>query len=167
MIKVKTLGENVRTFKVYYLGRLRSPDYDDKKRFFKITWEDEKPEKEVSEEITEKVPEKNTKVKNYLIFTREDIKIDNFQVTITEDRVISCNSNSGVNRRELTLIPPFNNNGEEFPVEQSPVEQIKKICGSIPKNVAQKKLIILTLNMHGNTLDIAKGIPPINLYINK
>ena len=48
-----------------------------------------------------------------------------------------------------------------------PIEQIKKICGSIPKNVAQKKLIILTLNIHGNTLDIAKGIPPMNLYASK
>ena len=44
-----------------------------------------------------------------------------------------------------------------------PIEQIKKIWGSIPMNVAQKKLKILTLNKHGNTFEIAKGIPPINL----
>ena len=44
-----------------------------------------------------------------------------------------------------------------------PIEQIKKICGKIPINVAQKKLKTLTLKMHGNTFEIAKGIPPINL----
>ena len=48
-----------------------------------------------------------------------------------------------------------------------PIEQIKKICGSMPRNVAQKKLNIFTLNIHGNTFDIANGIPPINLYTNR
>ena len=48
-----------------------------------------------------------------------------------------------------------------------PIEQIKKVCGTIPKNVANKKLCGFTLNIHGNTLDIANGMPPINLYTNK
>ena len=48
-----------------------------------------------------------------------------------------------------------------------PIEEIKKSCGKIPMNVALKKLMILTLKIQGNTFDIAKGIPPINLYINK
>ena len=34
-------------------------------------------------------------------------------------------------------------------------------------NEAQKKLNGFTLNIHGNTFEIANGIPPINLYINK
>ena len=48
-----------------------------------------------------------------------------------------------------------------------PIEQIKKAWGSIPINVAKKKFDILTLNMHGNTFDIANGMPPMNLYISK
>lgn len=48
-----------------------------------------------------------------------------------------------------------------------PIEQIKKICGNNPMKLAKKKLITLTLNILGNMLDIAKGIPPMNLYINK
>ena len=44
-----------------------------------------------------------------------------------------------------------------------PIEQIKKSCGKIPTKVAQKKLVNFTLKIQGNTLDIAKGIPPINL----
>ena len=44
-----------------------------------------------------------------------------------------------------------------------PIEQIKNICGSIPINVAQRKLNALTLKIQGSTLDIAKGIPPMNL----
>ena len=48
-----------------------------------------------------------------------------------------------------------------------PMEHIKKIWGRIPIKVAQKKLNVFTLNIQGNTFDIANGIPPINLYINK
>tara|TARA_X000000368_G_C22407935_1_gene440538 strand:- start:83 stop:280 length:198 start_codon:yes stop_codon:yes gene_type:complete len=48
-----------------------------------------------------------------------------------------------------------------------PIEQIKKSGGNIPIKVAQKKLDTLTLKIQGRTLDIAKGIPPTNLYINK
>ena len=44
-----------------------------------------------------------------------------------------------------------------------PIETTKNICGMIPINVAKKKLPILTLNIHGNTFESAKGIPPINL----
>ena len=44
-----------------------------------------------------------------------------------------------------------------------PIDLIKKICGKIPINVAQKKLNVFTLNIQGNTFAIAKGIPPINL----
>ena len=44
-----------------------------------------------------------------------------------------------------------------------PIEQIIKSWGKIPNKVAQKKLDVLTLKIHGNTFDIAKGIPPINL----
>ena len=42
-------------------------------------------------------------------------------------------------------------------------EQNKNICGAVPIKVAQKKLIGFTLKIHGNTFDIAKGIPPTNL----
>ena len=48
-----------------------------------------------------------------------------------------------------------------------PIEQSKKICGNSPMKLAKKKLVSLTLNILGNTLDMAKGIPPMNLYINK
>lgn len=44
-----------------------------------------------------------------------------------------------------------------------PIEQTKNKDGIIPIIVAKKKFKIFTLNMHGKTLDIAKGIPPINL----
>jgi hypothetical protein len=44
-----------------------------------------------------------------------------------------------------------------------PIEHIKKSDGIIPMNVAQKKLNTFTLNIQGNTLDNAKGNPPINL----
>jgi hypothetical protein len=44
-----------------------------------------------------------------------------------------------------------------------PIETIKKNCGVSPINVAQKKLLTLTLKIQGNTFDNAKGIPPINL----
>ena len=44
-----------------------------------------------------------------------------------------------------------------------PIETTKNNAGVIPNNVAKKKLLILTLKMQGNTLEIAKGIPPINL----
>ena len=44
-----------------------------------------------------------------------------------------------------------------------PIETTKNNCGVNPISVAQKKLLILTLNIHGNTFDSAKGIPPINL----
>ena len=44
-----------------------------------------------------------------------------------------------------------------------PMEQIKNKDGINPIIVAKKKFEIFTLNMHGKTLDIAKGIPPINL----
>ena len=44
-----------------------------------------------------------------------------------------------------------------------PIEQIRKSEGKMPINVAQKKFIVFTLNIHGNTFDIAKGIPPTNL----
>ena len=42
-----------------------------------------------------------------------------------------------------------------------PTDAIKNAWGIIPNNVAQKKFFAFTLNMHGNTLDNAKGIPPI------
>jgi hypothetical protein len=48
-----------------------------------------------------------------------------------------------------------------------PIEQIKKSDGMIPIKVAQKKFCILTLKIHGNTFDIAKGIPPTNLNIRR
>ena len=48
-----------------------------------------------------------------------------------------------------------------------PTEQIKKSDGIIPMKVAQKKLNILTLKIQGNTLDNAKGIPPMNLYTSR
>ena len=44
-----------------------------------------------------------------------------------------------------------------------PIETTKNNCGVIPINVAQKKLLTLTLKIQGNTFDNAKGIPPINL----
>ena len=44
-----------------------------------------------------------------------------------------------------------------------PIETTKNNCGVSPINVAQKKLLILTLKIQGNTFDNAKGIPPINL----
>ena len=44
-----------------------------------------------------------------------------------------------------------------------PIEQIKKSWGKIPIKVAIKKFVIFTLKIQGNILDIAKGIPPINL----
>ena len=48
-----------------------------------------------------------------------------------------------------------------------PNAHIKKIWGDTPINVAQKKLYVVTLKIHGRTLEIAKGIPPINLYTSK
>ena len=44
-----------------------------------------------------------------------------------------------------------------------PIEQIRKSEGKMPIKVAQKKFKVFTLNIHGNTFDIAKGIPPTNL----
>ena len=44
-----------------------------------------------------------------------------------------------------------------------PIETIKNSCGVSPINVAQKKLLTLTLKIQGNTFDIAKGIPPMIL----
>ena len=44
-----------------------------------------------------------------------------------------------------------------------PTETIKNNCGVSPIKVAQKKLVILTLKIQGNTFDSANGIPPINL----
>ena len=44
-----------------------------------------------------------------------------------------------------------------------PIETNKNNCGKIPIKVAQKKLLTLTLKMHGKTFEIAKGIPPTNL----
>ena len=44
-----------------------------------------------------------------------------------------------------------------------PIETIKNNCGVNPISVAKKKLITLTLNIHGNIFDSAKGIPPISL----
>ena len=44
-----------------------------------------------------------------------------------------------------------------------PIETTKNSCGVKPINVAQKKLLILTLKIQGSTFDSAKGIPPINL----
>ena len=44
-----------------------------------------------------------------------------------------------------------------------PIEQTKKICGSIPIKDAQKKFLVFTLKIQGSTFEIAKGIPPINL----
>ena len=43
-----------------------------------------------------------------------------------------------------------------------PIDTIKNTWGMLPNNVAQKKFFTLTLNMHGNTLDKGKGIPPAN-----
>ena len=44
-----------------------------------------------------------------------------------------------------------------------PIETNKNNDGVNPINVAQKKLLTLTLKIQGNTFDNAKGIPPINL----
>ena len=44
-----------------------------------------------------------------------------------------------------------------------PIETTKNNCGVNPINVAQKKLLTLTLKIQGSTFDKAKGIPPINL----
>ena len=44
-----------------------------------------------------------------------------------------------------------------------PTETTKNSGGVNPINVVQKKLLTLTLKIQGNTLDNAKGIPPINL----
>ena len=44
-----------------------------------------------------------------------------------------------------------------------PIETTKNSGGVNPINVAQKKLLTLTLKIQGNTFDNAKGIPPINL----
>ena len=44
-----------------------------------------------------------------------------------------------------------------------PIETIKNNCGVIPIIVAQKKLFVLTLKIHGSTFESAKGIPPIIL----
>ena len=44
-----------------------------------------------------------------------------------------------------------------------PIETIKNNCGKIPIKVAQKKLVTLTLKIHGKTFEIPKGIPPTNL----
>ena len=44
-----------------------------------------------------------------------------------------------------------------------PIEQIRKIWGSIPKNVAKKKLDSFTLNIQGKTQLSAQGTPPQNL----
>ena len=44
-----------------------------------------------------------------------------------------------------------------------PIDTTKNNCGVSPINVAQKKLLTLTLKIQGNILDNAKGIPPINL----
>ena len=48
-----------------------------------------------------------------------------------------------------------------------PIEQTKKSWGIVPKKVAQKKLFAFTLKIQGKIFDIAKGIPPINLYANR
>ena len=45
----------------------------------------------------------------------------------------------------------------------SPIEHIKKREGIVPIRVAQKKLTFFTSNIHGNTFEIANGIPPTNL----
>ena len=44
-----------------------------------------------------------------------------------------------------------------------PIETNKNDGAVIPINVAQKKLVALTLKIQGNTFDSAKGIPPISL----
>ena len=44
-----------------------------------------------------------------------------------------------------------------------PIETNKNDGVVIPINVAQKKLLIFTLKIHGNTFESAKGIPPTNL----
>ena len=44
-----------------------------------------------------------------------------------------------------------------------PIETTKNNCGVNPMNVAQKKLLTLTLKIQGSTFDTTKGIPPINL----
>ena len=44
-----------------------------------------------------------------------------------------------------------------------PIDTTKNNCGVSPINVAQKKLPSLTLKMHGNIFDSAKGTPPMNL----
>ena len=44
-----------------------------------------------------------------------------------------------------------------------PIDTTKNSGGVNPINVAQKKLLILTLKIQGNTFDNAKGMPPINL----
>ena len=44
-----------------------------------------------------------------------------------------------------------------------PIETHKNNWGNMPIKVAKKKLWILTLKIHGNTFEIAKGIPPMSL----
>ena len=44
-----------------------------------------------------------------------------------------------------------------------PIETVRNSGGVNPINVAQKKLLTLTLKIQGNTFDNAKGMPPINL----
>ena len=44
-----------------------------------------------------------------------------------------------------------------------PIDTTKNRGGVNPINVAQKKLLVLTLKIQGSTFDNAKGIPPINL----
>ena len=42
-----------------------------------------------------------------------------------------------------------------------PIDTAKKICGTIPINVAKKKLLTFTLNIVGKIQLICQGIPPI------
>ena len=47
--------------------------------------------------------------------------------------------------------------------ESKKIKDTKNNCGVSPINVAQKKLLALTLKIQGNIFDSAKGIPPTNL----
>ena len=48
-----------------------------------------------------------------------------------------------------------------------PIETTKKIWGTMPINVARKKLLIFTLKIVGRRQLNCQGTPPIKRYINK
>ena len=98
------------------------------------------------------VPIKPKEISNQIIFTSNDIKPDAVKIGILHSSEVIKSIMLGVSRFSSIIFS-----------KPLPIEQTKKSWGNKPINVAQKKFLILTLNMHGNTFDIANGIPPINL----